>query len=42
TPVSAAEEHGRGLFLVETLAEAWGSRVVPGGKEVWCDVVVAP
>ena len=28
-------EHGRGLFLVETLAAQWGTRVVEGGKVVW-------
>ncbi|WTW94282.1 ATP-binding protein [Streptomycetaceae bacterium NBC_01309] len=37
---SSADEHGRGLLLVEALAEAWGSRPVPGGKVVWCDVGV--
>ncbi|WP_436773735.1 ATP-binding protein [Yinghuangia sp. YIM S09857] len=35
---SSADEHGRGLLLVEALAESWGSRSVPGGKVVWCDV----
>ncbi|MDI2126331.1 ATP-binding protein [Yinghuangia seranimata] len=38
TPVATADEHGRGLMLVEALAEDWGSRLVPGGKVVWCDV----
>lgn len=37
---SSAAEHGRGLLLVEALAESWGSRPVPGGKVVWCDVAV--
>ncbi|MCF2533047.1 ATP-binding protein [Yinghuangia soli] len=40
TPVQSADEHGRGLMLVEALAEDWGSRPVPGGKVVWCDVDV--
>ncbi|MEU8132610.1 ATP-binding protein [Streptodolium elevatio] len=37
---ASADEHGRGLLLVEALAESWGSRPVPGGKVVWCDVDV--
>lgn len=38
TSVESADEHGRGLMLVEALASCWGSRPVPGGKVVWCDV----
>ncbi|MGC0414989.1 ATP-binding protein [Embleya sp. AB8] len=31
-------EHGRGLLLVDAMAEEWGSYPVPDGKVVWCDV----
>jgi anti-sigma regulatory factor (Ser/Thr protein kinase) len=34
----ADEEHGRGLFLVETLARQWNTYRVAGGKVVWCEV----
>ncbi|MFD7811663.1 SpoIIE family protein phosphatase, partial [Streptomyces sp. NPDC059785] len=30
-----AEENGRGLMLVETLADAWGTRPTAVGKTVW-------
>jgi len=29
---------GRGLGLVGSLAAAWGTSNLPGGKTVWCDV----
>jgi anti-sigma regulatory factor (Ser/Thr protein kinase) len=29
---------GRGLFLVEELAAAWGAEHLPGGKRVWCEI----
>lgn len=29
-------EHGRGLVLVEGLADAWGVEAHPRGKTVWC------
>jgi anti-sigma regulatory factor (Ser/Thr protein kinase) len=32
------DEHGRGLLLVQAMAEEWGSYSVPDGKVVWCDV----
>ncbi|HSA53088.1 MAG TPA: ATP-binding protein [Yinghuangia sp.] len=32
------DENGRGLLLVEALAQSWGSYPVAGGKVVWCDV----
>jgi hypothetical protein len=35
----ADEESGRGLGIVETLAQAWGTTPLPGGKVVWFDVV---
>lgn len=36
----ASDENGRGLLLVEALADSWGSYPVAGGKVVWCDVPV--
>ncbi|CAB4732938.1 unannotated protein [freshwater metagenome] len=30
-----ADEHGRGLNIVEAVSDAWGSRPWPGGKIVW-------
>ena len=33
-------EHGWGLLLVETLAEAWGVETTPDGKRVWFEVQV--
>jgi serine/threonine-protein kinase RsbW len=30
--------HGRGLFLVDALADRWGSEPTPTGKTVWCEV----
>lgn len=38
---SAAEatDHGRGIFIVDQLADRWGSDpVVDDGKTVWCEV----
>ena len=32
---SLRDEHGRGLQLVQVLADRWGSRPVSGGKVVW-------
>ena len=35
----ALSEHGRGMFLVESLASRWGiSRRVPAGKAVWFEL----
>jgi anti-sigma regulatory factor (Ser/Thr protein kinase) len=35
----ALTEHGRGMFLVESLASRWGiSRQVPTGKSVWFEL----
>jgi len=31
-----AEERGRGLMLVDFLADSWGYRAAGGGKVVWC------
>jgi CheY-like chemotaxis protein len=36
-PLSA--EGGRGLLLVEALADSWGQVTLPGGKVVWFDVM---
>ncbi|SCK39321.1 SpoIIE family protein phosphatase [Streptomyces sp. WMMB 322] len=34
----AADEAGRGISIVATIASAWGSRRTPGGgKSVWCE-----
>jgi anti-sigma regulatory factor (Ser/Thr protein kinase) len=33
-----AEEHGRGLQLVEALAARWGSETLVGGKRVWFEL----
>lgn len=33
---------GRGLILVEALADAWGTAPLPGGKRVWFELVVPP
>ena len=30
------DEHGRGLQLVSSLRERWGTRPLPHGKSVWC------
>ncbi len=29
---------GRGLHLVDVMAASWGTRRIPGGKIVWCDL----
>lgn len=36
------DENGRGLMLVETLADAWGTRVTDTGKTVWFTLAVPP
>jgi anti-sigma regulatory factor (Ser/Thr protein kinase) len=33
-----AGETGRGLLLVERLADGWGVERIPGGKAVWFDL----
>jgi serine/threonine-protein kinase RsbW len=33
-----AEESGRGLWLVDELADSWGTASHPGGRWVWADV----
>lgn len=36
-----AEEHGRGLQLVDALASRWGSEALVGGKRVWFELCAA-
>lgn len=39
----AADEAGRGISIVATIAAAWGSRRTPdGGKSVWCEFALPP
>jgi anti-sigma regulatory factor (Ser/Thr protein kinase) len=40
--VAADDDHGRGLFLVETLSKDWGSYHKAGGKVVWAMITVDP
>ncbi|MQY12976.1 hypothetical protein SRB5_31160 [Streptomyces sp. RB5] len=35
---AAEETHGRGLELVEVLADRWGWQVESSGKRIWCEV----
>ena len=37
-----ASDHGRGLLLVDALADSWGHRAADGGKIVWCEVAIPP
>jgi len=38
-----ADESGRGISIVATIATAWGSRRTPGGgKAVWCEFALPP
>jgi len=43
-PAREPDEGGRGLLLVEALAEGWGTELRPGGtyKTVWAQVRVGP
>ena len=36
----AAREGGRGIFLLDALAQEWGTRHFPGGKSVWFELGV--
>ena len=38
---SAEAATGRGLVLVESLADAWGSDIGPSGKTVWFELAPA-
>ncbi len=43
TPPDAWEEHGRGLLIVESLAERWGFQPrSPVGKTVWAEIRLSP
>ncbi|EHK88860.1 ATP-binding protein [Saccharomonospora azurea] len=35
---SPYREHGRGMFLVDSFADAWGVEATPTGKMVWAEV----
>ncbi|WP_369032342.1 ATP-binding protein [Streptomyces adonidis] len=35
---SPDDEDGRGLLLVDALADSWGSELVHGGKRVWAEL----
>jgi anti-sigma regulatory factor (Ser/Thr protein kinase) len=35
-----ASDHGRGLLLIDALADSWGHRAADGGKIVWCAVAI--
>ncbi|CAL9567751.1 ATP-binding protein [Streptomyces albus] len=37
-PVSELDTSGRGLFLVDTLAERWGVDLLPCGKTTWFEM----
>ncbi|KAB1141723.1 ATP-binding protein [Streptomyces luteolifulvus] len=36
------DEGGRGLALLDALADSWGSYQTPGGKSVWFELPLAP
>ena len=40
--VDIAVDHGRGLLLIDALADSWGHRAADGGKIVWCELAVPP
>jgi hypothetical protein len=33
-------EDGRGVFLVDALADAWGAQTTDGGKTVWFELEI--
>ena len=35
---AAEAEHGRGLFIVDALAHAWGVEPMPTGKRIWVEI----
>ena len=37
----SADEHGRGVLLVDQLADAWGVEPRPDGKTVWFELDVS-
>ncbi|MGP3986467.1 ATP-binding protein [Streptomyces sp. 3N207] len=40
-PVGELDTSGRGLFLVDTLAERWGVDLLPRGKTTWFEMLSA-
>lgn len=38
----AADESGRGLFIISQLATLWGTRYAPQGKTVWSEQTLTP
>jgi anti-sigma regulatory factor (Ser/Thr protein kinase) len=38
----SSEEHGRGVALVDALADRWGTAQRSSGKQVWAEVTVRP
>lgn len=40
-PVQALDVSGRGLFLVDTLADRWGVDLLPRGKTTWFEMRVS-
>jgi hypothetical protein len=37
-----ARDRGRGLLLIDAMADSWGHRAADGGKVVWCEVALPP
>jgi anti-sigma regulatory factor (Ser/Thr protein kinase) len=37
-----AGERGRGLLLIDALADSWGHLAADGGKIVWCELAIVP
>ncbi len=35
-----ADDHGRGILLIDSLASAWGVVVRPDGKTVWFEIEI--
>lgn len=38
----ARDVHGRGMAIVSVLAQSWGVKKLPAGKQVWAELRVAP
>jgi len=38
--VDIAGDHGRGLALIDALADSWGHQAADGGKVVWCELAI--
>jgi anti-sigma regulatory factor (Ser/Thr protein kinase) len=39
---AAMSQSGRGLLIVDSIADAWGVSVEPHGKTVWADLLIQP